>query len=223
MSEINLLLVDDHSLIRDGIRAILSEDTSIEIVAEAGSAEEAMEKLHEYPVDMALIDVFMPGKDGIEATQMIKQQFPEINVIILSMEVNADIVSKAINFGASSFLPKDSRKEVLIEAIKTIHSGERYVNNAISDMIFNRFFETSLHGKKRIVINDYTPDNISEREEEVLKLLASGHTNRETADKLFISVRTVDSHRNHIMKKLSIQNTAELVKYALRKQLITLE
>lgn len=220
---INLLLVDDHSLVRDGIKAILSEDDNINIVAEAGSAEEAMEMLSIHPVDIGLIDVFMPGKDGIEATQMIREQFPEVKVIILSMEVNADIVSKAINYGASSFLPKDSRKQVLIDAIKTIYRGERYVNNAISDMIFNRFFETSVSGKKRIVINDYSPDNISEREQEVLKLLASGHTNRETADKLFISVRTVDSHRNHIMKKLNIQNTAELVKYALRKQLITLE
>lgn len=220
---INLLLVDDHSLVRDGIKAILSDYEDINIVAEAGSADEAMELLFQHDVDIALIDVFMPGKDGIETTQIVKQQFPDVHVIILSMEVNADIVSKAINFGASSFLPKDSRKEVLIDAIRTIHKGERYVNNAISDMIFNRFFETSVNGKKRIVINDYNAESISEREEEVLKLLASGCTNRETADKLFISVRTVDSHRNHIMKKLNIQNTAELVKYALRKELIKLD
>ena len=121
MSTINLLLVDDHSLVRDGIRAILSEESLINIVAEAASAEEAMNKLDEYEVDIALIDVFMPGTDGIEATQLIKKEHPDVKVIILSMEVNADIVSKAINFGAVSFLPKDCKRDVLIEAITTIH------------------------------------------------------------------------------------------------------
>ncbi|MEO1052057.1 MAG: response regulator transcription factor [Bacteroidota bacterium] len=221
MEQIKIVLVDDHSLVRDAIKAMLSTQSDMSVIAESWRCEQIVNSESLEEADVIIMDIIMPGMSGIEATKLIKEKYPDIKILLLSMEVNAELVSKGISAGANGYLTKDARKSVLIEAIHSIHKGGKYFNSKISEIVFENFYSQSLNNSNRLINSD--GNAISEREKEVLKLLAEGHSNRETADQLFISVRTVDSHRNHIMKKLRVKNTAELVKYALKHEIISLD
>lgn len=218
MEKIKILIVDDHALVRDGLCAMLSGLPEFSVVGEASSGNEAINKTQTYDPDIILMDIMMPVMNGIEATQLIKEDHPNVKVIFLSMEVTEAFISEAVKVGASGYLLKDSRKNVLLEAIKKVADGGKYFSNSISELVFEKFYENSLKGKKTTLSNN----KISKREIEVLKLIASGMSNKDIADKLFISGRTVDAHRNHIMQKLDIHSTADLVKYAIKNELITL-
>ncbi|MDQ3394363.1 MAG: response regulator transcription factor [Bacteroidota bacterium] len=219
MEKIKVLIVDDHALVRDGLCAMFSNLSEITVVGEASSGNEALNKTEAYNPDIILMDIMMPGMNGIEATQIIKEDHPDVKVIFLSMEVTEAFISEAVQVGASGYLPKDSRKNVLIEAITKVAAGGRYFSSSISELVFEKFYENSLKGKKTNISSGI---KISKREVEVLKLIASGMSNKDIAEKLFISGRTVDAHRNHIMQKLDIHSTADLVKYAIKNELITI-
>jgi DNA-binding NarL/FixJ family response regulator len=220
MEKIKVLIVDDHALVRDGINAMLLNQSDLQIVGEAANGEEAVSKAGSVNPDIILMDIMMPDMSGLEAARVIKDQSPGIKIIFLSMEVNEQFISEAINVGASGYLPKDSKRMVLIEAIHKVHEGGKYFSNTISEIVFEKFYQKSVQGKKTTpTVNS----KISKREIEVITLIAAGLGNREIADKLFISVRTVDAHRNHILQKLNIHSTAELVKYAIKNNLVTLE
>jgi len=218
MTKINILVVDDHSLVREGIITMLSIYDDFEIIGDAESGEEALEKIEEQKPDVILLDINMPGINGIETAKRVLENYDSIKIIILSMEVTQDHISEAIKAGVSGYLAKDTKKEVLAEAIRKVITGEQYFGDKISQVIFKGFYKQS---KGEQVANENK--DLSKREVEVLRQIASGLSNREVADKLFISIRTVDAHRNHIMQKLNMKSTAQLVKYAIKEKIIDLE
>lgn len=221
MNKISILIVDDHALVRDGIIAMLKNEDDIHIIGEAVDGEEAVAKNNELNPDIIIMDIMMPKFNGLEAAKMIKAQHPNSKIIFLSMEVKEDFISEAIKAGASGYIPKDSNKVILINAIRSVFKGEKYFHSMVSELIFNQFYEKSIGNEK--AKKTYSAGKISNREVEVLKLIASGFSNSQIAEKLFISVRTVDAHRNHIMQKLELNNTAELVKYAIKNDIIALD
>ena len=219
MTKIRILVVDDHAIVRDGIVSMLQHQEGFEIVGEAESGEKALEMIQSICLDVVLMDIMMTGISGIEATSKIKEVKPELAIIILSMEVTDVLISEAIRVGALGYVPKDSKKVELIEAIRKVHKGEKYFSPKISEVVFRGFYDQTANGRP----GAYGPTKITKREIEVLKLIASGLSNRVIADNLFISIRTVDAHRNHIMQKLELKTTAELVKYAIRHKIVELD
>ncbi|MGL1887107.1 MAG: response regulator transcription factor [Reichenbachiella sp.] len=219
MPKINILVVDDHSLVREGIISMLSIYDDFEIIGDAESGEEALKKIDENKPDVILLDINMPGGiNGIETAKKVLETYSDIKIVILSMEVTQDHISEAIKTGVAGYLAKDTKKEVLAEAIRKVMEGEQYFGDKISQVIFKGFYKQS---KGEQVANENK--DLSKREVEVLRQIASGLSNREIADKLFISIRTVDAHRNHIMQKLNMKSTAQLVKYAIKEKIIDLE
>src|SRR5690606_36102653 len=185
------------------------------------SGEEAISELPALQPDVILMDIMMGGMRGIEATRWIKEQDASNKVILISSEINKELVTAGIQCGIDGYLPKDVDVDVLAKAIRTVRDGGRYFNEAITNLVFEDFYQkkrlTNVKGK--VTLNS----DLTKREEEVLALVASGKSNQEVADELFISVKTVDTHKSHILDKLGLKNTAELVKYAIKNKLIDLD
>ncbi len=217
MSNIRVIIVDDHALVREGIQSMLEGTEGIEIIGTADNGDNALKLFAHTETDIALVDINMPGMNGIELSEKIRDQFPKFKVIILSMDVTISFVKKAIQAGVRGYIPKDSQKEVLIEAIRKVHEGDKFFSEQVSKVILQGFYDEKDGSDSK------KSDVLSKREEEVLKHIASGLSNREIADQLFISIRTVDAHRNHILQKLKLKSTAELVKYAIKNQIIELD
>jgi DNA-binding NarL/FixJ family response regulator len=217
---IQVLIVDDHTLMREGIASMLRNIEDIHIMATASSGEEAINIAGAHKPDVILMDIMMGGMTGIEATRWIKEQNNTVKIIIVSMEVKRELISAGIKSGIDGYLPKDSDKETLIDAIRTVHRGGRYFNEAITSLIFEDFYtkEVKTQVKARPLKTDLT-----KREMEVLELVATGRTNKEVADALFVSVKTVETHKTHILEKLGLKNTAELVMYAVKNKIIQID
>ena len=220
MEIIKILVVDDHAIVRDGIISMLQSQPDLEIIGEAASGEVALELIGKIQPDIILMDIMMTGMNGIETTKKIRENYDAPKIIILSMEVTQTLISEAIQAGAQAYIPKDSKKQELIDAIRNVNNGEQYFSPKISEVVFKGFYDQSVSGKSG---NQEDEKKITKREVEVLKLIASGMSNRVIADKLFISIRTVDAHRNHIIQKLKLKTTAELVKYAIKQKIVELE
>ena len=218
MSKTTILVVDDHSLVREGIITMLSVYDDFDIIGDAESGEEALKKIDSLLPDVVLLDINMPGMNGIETAKQILQDYTSVKIIILSMDVTQDHISEAIKAGVAGYLAKDTKKETLAEAIRKVMDGEQFFGEKVSQVIFKGFYKQS-KGERVASENKV----LSKREVEVLQQIASGLSNREIADKLFISIRTVDAHRNHIMQKLNLKSTAQLVKYAIKEKLIDLD
>lgn len=218
MSDIKILVVDDHSLVREGIITMLSIYDDFDIIGDAESGEEAIQKVSRLLPDVVLLDINMPGLNGIETAKKILSEFNDVKIIILSMDVTQDHISEAIKAGVAGYLAKDTKKEILAEAIRKVIQGEQFFGEKVSQVIFKGFYRQS-KGERVASENKV----LSKREVEVLQQIASGLSNREIADKLFISIRTVDAHRNHIMQKLNLKSTAQLVKYAIKEKLVDLD
>lgn len=219
-NKITVLLVDDHALVREGVASMIKSD-DIEILASVSSGEEAVNKARELTPDVILMDIMLKGMTGIEATRWIKEHDPKIKVILLSMEVKREFVSAGIQVGISGYLHKDVDKETLLEAIRTVSGGGRFFNEAITNLVFEDFYnktKTTTTSTRNSTLGDLT-----RREEEILSLVAKGLSNKEIANQLFISVKTVETHKTHILEKLGLRNTAELVKYAIKNKLVPLE
>ena len=217
-SEIKLLLVDDHRLLRDGLAAILKEAEDIEIVGSVSSGEDAIGLFPSLNPDVILMDIMMGGMTGIEATRWIKEQSNDVKVILISAEVKKELVTAGIEAGTDGYLPKDVEKEILFEAIRAVHKGGRYFNEAITNLVFEDFYQ-----KKKMPPgsgNGPLPNTLTKREQQVMTLIAAGKSNTEVANELFISTKTVNTHKGHILEKLGLKNTAELVKYAIRNNII---
>lgn len=220
-SKIKVMIVDDHRLLRDGLEALLTQADDIDIVGSVPSGEEAISIFHSLKPDVILMDIMMGGMTGIEATRWIKEQDQNVKVILISSEIKKELVTAGIQCGIDGYLPKDVESNVLGEAIRTVRNGGRYFNEAITNLVFEDFYQkkkiTNTQGKVTL------PNDLTKREQEVLALVASGKSNKEVADDLFISMKTVDTHKNHILDKLGLKNTAELVKYAIKNRLISLD
>jgi two-component system response regulator NreC len=208
---IKVLLVDDHAILRAGLRRVLDAEDDIEVVAEAGSSERAIFEALETKPDVAVVDVVMPGKSGIEATPDLIGAVPEMRILVLSMQDDPRYVRAAFEAGASGYVLKEAADTEVVDAVRTVASGERYVHPALGARLVTAEVEERKRAKS---------DPLSEREREVLRLLALGHTNQEIAQMLYISVRTAETHRAHIMQKLRLSSRAELVRHALEQGLI---
>jgi DNA-binding NarL/FixJ family response regulator len=216
MGKLSLLLGDDHTIVRHGLRKILEERPDWQVIAEAGDGREAVRQAIALKPDVAILDIGMPLLNGIEATAQIVRRVPDVRVLILSMHSQEPYVSRALQAGAKGYLLKDSAGTDLIKAITTIAAGKTFFSPAIARMMLDdyvrRLAETT-------VVDRY--DALTEREREIFQLIAEARSNKEVAEMLGISVSTVETHRARILEKLEVHNTAELVLYAVRRGIIS--
>ncbi len=214
MAKIRVLIVDDHALLRDGIRALLALHDDIEVVGEAAEGREAIDKVRQFSPDVVLMDIAMPLMDGLEATRRIHKENPKAKVLILTQHDNREYMLSSIKAGVAGFVPKRAVASELVSAIRVVHQGDSYLYPSIARVLIGDYLQ-------QVEQDPY--DSLTNREREVLKLVAEAHTSREIADLLCVSVKTVLGHRTKIMEKLDIHNRTELVKYAIRKGLITVD
>lgn len=209
------MIVDDHALVREGLKALLSLAPDVEVVGEAENGKEALRKVRALRPDVVLMDIAMPGMGGIEATRRVCREFPETKVLALTQYDSFDYVIPMIEAGAKGFVTKASSSSELARAVRTVYQGSSYLSPAAAAALVEERQRRSAEG----VGDPY--DSLTEREREILKLLAEGHTTREIARMLFLSPKTVEWHRGNLMHKLKLRNRAELVRYAIRKGIVT--
>jgi two-component system response regulator NreC len=206
-----VLIVDDHAVVRSGLRLLLDAEDDLEVVAEAGTAREAVFEARTAKPDIILLDVVMPDQSGLEAIPTLLHEHPDTKILVLSMQDDPRYVREAFGAGASGYVLKEAADAEVVAAIREVAGGGRYVHPALGA----RLVEAATAEAKRA-----EEDPLSDREREVLRLLALGHTNQEISTQLYISVRTAETHRAHIMQKLRLSSRAELVRYALEQGLM---
>jgi two-component system response regulator NreC len=211
---IRIVLIDDHAVVRSGLSLLLDAEEDIEVVGEGGSAKDAVFRARALKPDVMLLDVVMPGESGIDVLPKVLKESPETRVLVLSMQDDPSYVREAFAAGASGYVLKEAVDEEVVAAVREIANGGRYVHPTLGARM------VAAEAQERAATE---ADPLSEREREVLRLLALGHTNQEIAENLYISVRTAESHRAHIMRKLRLTTRAELVRYALSHGLLTEE
>ena len=214
MNKIRVLLADDHTILRDGIRALLEDQADIEVIGEAKDGRATVEMTAKLQPDVVVMDIAMPLLNGLEATRQIQRDFPQVKVLILTMHENEEYIRRVLAAGALGYVLKDAAARDLLGAIRSVYQGEAVLSPAIP----------------RLVIEDYLrwgdirpPDSsngLTSREREVLQLIAEGYTNKEIAEILCISIKTVQSHRTNLMSKLDLHDRGELIKYAIQKKII---
>jgi DNA-binding NarL/FixJ family response regulator len=212
IGRLNVLLVDDHAVVRSGLKLLLEREQDIDVVGEAGTAEEGVLSSRELRPDVVVMDVVLPDESGIEATRTIVAEQPDARVLVLSMQEDPTYVREAFGAGASGYLLKEGADTDLVQAVREVGAGGSYVHPGLAARLITA--ETAERAKAEA-------DPLSAREREVLRLLALGHTNQEIAQLLTISVRTAETHRAHIMRKLRLQTRADLVRHALATGLLS--
>lgn len=217
MSTIKVIIADDHKIIRVGLRGLLDREADIEVVGEAENAEDVLKVLAEHPADVVLMDIDLGQTNGIKATASIKALYPHLHVLGLTMHEEPEYIIKMLEAGASGYLLKNAGREELLTAIHTVAKGDSYFSQKVSATLLQTITgQKAAAGEPRKSIQ--TP--LSDREIEVLRLIAQEFSNGEIAEKLFISIRTVDTHRRNLLEKLQVKNTVGLVKYAIEKGII---
>jgi DNA-binding NarL/FixJ family response regulator len=214
---IDIVLVDDHKIIRDGIKAFLNDDSGIRVVGEGANGNELLEILEQKHPDVLLMDINMPEMDGFEATKAVKEKYPDIKVLVLSMLDHEKYVNKMMEAGATGYALKNAGKDELLFAIKTVASGAKFICTDIGLSFMNKL---QSNPQPLQITTEKKGAELSNREIEVLRNIAEGLTNAEIADKLFTSKRTIESHRQNIIEKTQVKNTAALIKYALTNGII---
>lgn len=214
----NIIIADDHAVVRSGLRLLLESQKNITVVGDAADGTEAFLLLEKYPVDVVLMDMRMPpGENGLQTTRRIKEHFPGVKTIILSMHDEEEYVRKALEYGAKGYILKSSQDTVLLEAIQQVINGQIAI-----DPLFGEYDSETWLNNKDTVEKDAKYERLSKREREVLPLVALGYSNKEIAERLFISVKTVEVHKSHVMKKLEFETFSELLQYSMKHQLIDL-
>ena len=216
MSKIQVLLADDHPIVRKGLRALLEGEAGIEVIGEAEDGREAVQKTQELLPDVVLMDLSMPALSGLEATRQIKKRFPEVKVLVLTRHANEEYVFQILRAGASGYVVKKAAPTELMLAIKAVYQGDSFLSPAISRPVIEEYI------RKAEAMTEDRYDRLTDREREVLQLIAEGHSSREIAELLHISEKTVRSHRANLIDKLDIHSTAELTQYAMRKGVVSL-
>jgi two-component system response regulator NreC len=214
MNKIRVLLADDHTILRDGIRALLDDQTDMEVIGEAEDGQSTVKMVAKLIPDVVVMDIAMPLLNGLEATRQIRRDYPQVKVLILTMHENEEYIRQVLAAGALGYVLKDAAARDLLGAIRAVHQGEAVLSPAIT----------------RLVIEDYlrwgdirpedTTNGLTPREREVLQLIAEGYTNKEIAEILSLSVKTIQSHRTNLMSKLDLHDRGELIKYAIQKKII---
>ncbi|MFC1905410.1 response regulator [Chloroflexota bacterium] len=214
MNKIRILVVDDHALMRDGIRALLGLQDDIEIVGEAAEGKEAIDLVQKLAPDIVVMDIGMPFMDGLEATRRIVKKNPTVKVLVLTQHINREYILSAIKAGAAGYVPKRALGSELVSAIHAVHRGESFLYPSVAGILMEDY-------RQKVDVEPY--DMLTAREREVLKLIAEGYTSKEIGGLLFISLKTVMGHRAKIMEKLELHNRTDLIKYAVRKGLVNVD
>jgi two-component system response regulator NreC len=215
MKKIKLLLVDDHAVVRGGLRMLLENEEDFVIIGEAGSGQQALSLANQFEPGVIIMDITLPDMSGIEAARRLKQAHPKTAVVALTIHEDQQYFFEMLQVGASAYVPKRAAPDDLITAIRAAARGEMYIYPSLARLLVNDFLTRAVEGDENAAMSKLTP-----REQEVLSLLAEGKTNEEIAKKLIISPHTVARHRENLMGKLGLHNRSELVKYAIRKGLI---
>lgn len=208
---LSILIADDHAVVREGLKQILTELEDSVALTEASHGQEVLEKIHQSRFDIILLDISMPGMNGLEILKQIKNEKPEISVLILSMYPEEQYAVRALKAGASGYLTKESAPQELIQAIQRIASGRKYITPTLAEKLaynFDKDYEKPLH------------EILSDREFQVMRLLAVGKTVKEIGEELFLSIKTVSTYRSRILEKMEFKNNAELIHYSIKNQLI---
>ena len=215
-----VLLIDDHALFREGLKKIIESDPEFEVIGEEGKGSDRLRAAGSLKPDLIIVDVSLPDTSGIKLIEEILQLAPETKILILSMHNQAYYIIKAFQAGASGYVVKESSHNKLLEGFRAVLRGEFYIDSSISNEVIKGLTEGT---KQEMKMTNPEYNSLGIREQEVMRLLAEGATVKEIADQLFISPKTVDNHRSHIMRKLDLKNTVELVRYAARIGLIDVD
>ncbi len=214
MAKIRVLLADDHAIVREGVRMILAKESDIEVVGEAQDGAQALEMVERLKPAVVVMDISMPGMGGIEATQQAKARHPDVNILALTMHEDESYVFKLLHAGASGYVLKRAAARDLVEAVRAAAKGEAFLYPSVARKVVEDYLKRVETGEGR----GY--DGLTEREREILTLIAQGFSNQQIAEKLYISIKTVQTHRAHVLEKLGLHDRTELVRYAIRKGLI---
>ncbi|TET84009.1 MAG: response regulator transcription factor [Desulfobacteraceae bacterium] len=215
-----VLIVDDHPLFREGLKSLLARHSSFEVIGEAGNGNDGLKKAKKLMPDLVVMDISLPDQSGIEVTSKIRSLLPETRVIVLSMHTKIDYITEAFRQGATGYVVKESATEKLMECLEIVSKGEYFVDSSLSHRVVKSLLESDEKERK---ITDDGYNTLTPREQQVMRLLAEGHSTKQIAEKLFISAKTVENHRSNIMSKLEVHTIMELVRYAARLGLIDVD
>ena len=216
MSVIKILVADDHAMIRDGVRYLIQDEVDIEIIGEAVDGEDALEKIGELKPDVAIVDINMPNMNGLELIARLREEQPEVRIMVFSIHDEEEYMLKSIKFGAHGYMIKDADREEFLKGIRTIAEGGKFFGKNTEKLLVESYVNKLESPEPKV-----DPASIlTKREKEILSLVARGLKSKAIGDKLFISARTVDNHRGNIMQKLKIHATAELVSFAIKNDII---
>lgn len=213
---IKILIADDHQLFREGLVNLISNSSDMEIIAQANNGREAIKMASEYAPDVILMDIGMPEINGIEATKILKKNHPDIKIVALSMHSDKQYIKGMLEAGASGYLLKNSTVDQALDAVRIVHQGKKYLSTDITEALIDNYLGKD--DQSLLITSELTT-----REYEVLKLYAEGKETREIAKMLYVSVKTIGTHRQNILEKLSLRNTADMVKFALKHEIIDLD
>lgn len=209
---IRVLLADDHLVLRAGLRALLESEGDLQVIAEAGTGDEAIQLATEEQPDVVVMDLGMPGKGGLEAIREIRRSLPQIRIVVLSMHSGREVVMQAIEAGSDGYVPKSAAHMNLLQAIRAVHAGQRFLDPSATTVVVNKLLEKQAETELLIAL--------SEREREVLAQTAKGFTSREIGDQLALSPKTVDTYRQRAMDKLKLRHRSDLIRFALKTGLL---
>jgi DNA-binding NarL/FixJ family response regulator len=215
MSGVRVLLADDHTIVRKGLRSLLDDEPDVRVIGEAKDGREAVAEAERLLPDIILMDITMPGLNGLEATRQVKERLPGVKVLVLTMHANDEYIFHILQSGASGYVLKQAAPAELVSAIEAVDRGDSYLSPGVARKVIDQY------GRRGEVVDSY--DRLTAREREVLQLIAEGNTNRGIAGMLHISVKTVETHRGNLMEKLDIRTTAELTQYAVRTGVLGLD
>ena len=218
MDNIKLLIADDHAVLRAGLKALLNTQPDIRVIGEAANGQDALKKSQEMAPDIVLMDITMPGMSGLETTRELKKHHPEIKVLVLTVHEDESYLFQMLRAGASGYVPKKAADTELLDAIRATHRGENFIHSSMAKGLVSEWCGNQTATPANPVEND-----LSQREKEVLKLLALGHTNQEIAYTLYLSIKTVETYKARLKEKLGVQGRAELVRFALQAGLLEKE
>ncbi len=217
MKTVRIVLAEDHNIVREGLRTLLHAQDGFQVVGEAENGRDAVVLVEQLKPDVLVVDMMMPGLRGTDVTYDVKARFPEIAVVVLSMHDNESFVVEALRAGASAYLLKRSTGDELVHAIQEVMSGRRYLYPALSEQLIDTYVQ-------KIEFESLDPyETLTFREREVFNLVAEGYSNKDVAERLSLSIRTVERHRGNVMRKLQIESHTDLVRYAIQKGIIPLE
>ncbi len=216
MEKIRILIADDHGVVREGLRALFKRAPEFSVVAEASDGAEVVRLVHERKPDVAIVDISMPRVSGIDAVRQIRKSNPGTKVLILTIHEDEEYVHQLVSAGANGYVLKEAGKDDILKAVRAVHAGERFFSPKVSNLIVEDFVKRSNPAPRPSA-------SLTDREMEVLGYIAQGMTNAEIADRMFLSIRTIGTHRNNLMHKLDIHKTAGLVRYAIENRIVTLQ